>query len=102
MKRDELIRAAKEADLWLTSKERIAAVERFATLVAAHEREECAKACELRSLDIMAGIDRSPANHPDRHAAGFMAGAWQEAVFCAGAIRARGLVESQQSNNERG
>lgn len=46
MDRDTVIALAKKADLWMTSDERIAAVERFAALVAAHEREECAKVCE--------------------------------------------------------
>ena len=44
--RDDIIRMAQEADLWLTSEERIAAVMRFAELVAAAERRECALACE--------------------------------------------------------
>ena len=43
MKQEDLIAMAREADLWLTSEERIAAVERFASLVAARTREECAK-----------------------------------------------------------
>jgi hypothetical protein len=43
MTRDDIIRMAREAGLWMTSDERIAAVERFAALVAAHEREACAK-----------------------------------------------------------
>jgi hypothetical protein len=46
MTRDEIIHMAREAGLWMTSDERIAAVERFAALVAAHEREACAKVCE--------------------------------------------------------
>ena len=46
MIREEIMRMAKEADLWLTSEERIAAVMRFAELVAAAERRECAIACE--------------------------------------------------------
>ena len=46
MTREEIIRMAQEADLWLTSEERIAAVMRFAELVAAAERRECALACE--------------------------------------------------------
>jgi hypothetical protein len=33
MNRDDVLRWAKEADLWMTSDERIAAVERFAGLV---------------------------------------------------------------------
>ena len=46
MTRDEIVLMAKEADLWLTSDERIAAVVRFAELVAAAERSACAQACE--------------------------------------------------------
>ena len=46
MIRDDIIRMAKEAGLWLTSDERIAAVVRFANLVAAAEREACAQICE--------------------------------------------------------
>ena len=46
MTREEIIRMAQEADLWLTSEERIAAVMRFAALVAVAERRECALACE--------------------------------------------------------
>lgn len=38
MTEDDIIRMAKEADLWLTSPERIEAVKRFAALVAAAER----------------------------------------------------------------
>jgi hypothetical protein len=37
MTRDDVLRMAKEADLWMTSDERIAAVQRFAKLVSAAE-----------------------------------------------------------------
>ena len=47
MTRDEIVLLAKEADLWLTSDERIAAVVRFAELVAAAERSACAQVCEF-------------------------------------------------------
>jgi outer membrane protein assembly factor BamD (BamD/ComL family) len=40
MNQEKIIQMAKEADLWLTSDERIAAVERFAELVAQHQREK--------------------------------------------------------------
>ena len=46
MNREDILRMAREAGLWMTSDERIAAVERFAALVAAAEREACAKECE--------------------------------------------------------
>ena len=50
MTRDEIVKLARRADLWLTSDERIAAVERFAALVAAAEREACVQACEARYM----------------------------------------------------
>jgi hypothetical protein len=37
--KEDVIRMAREADLWLTSDERIAAVERFAALVRVHEHK---------------------------------------------------------------
>jgi D-aminopeptidase len=46
MTRDDIIRLAREAGLWMMSDERIAAVERFAVLVAEREREACAEVCE--------------------------------------------------------
>ena len=49
MTRDEIVLMAKEADLWLTSDERIAAVVRFAELVAAAEREACAMEAEYEA-----------------------------------------------------
>ena len=51
MTREEIIRMAKEADLWLTSDERIAAVVRFANLVAAAERSACAAVVEQAGVD---------------------------------------------------
>ena len=75
MNQSDIIRMAREADLWLTSDERIAAVERFATLVAAAEREVCAKVCEeLDVIGVVVGGEPSPAYGRD----------------CAAAIRARG------------
>jgi hypothetical protein len=50
MTRDDIIRMAQEAGLWMTSDERIAAVERFAALVAAHEREACEKEFDNTSI----------------------------------------------------
>jgi len=47
MNRDDIIRMAKEAEAWsLVDHDGIAALERFANLVAATEREACAKVCE--------------------------------------------------------
>ena len=42
MTRDEIVKAGLVAP-WLTSDERIAAIERFAALVRADEREACAR-----------------------------------------------------------
>ena len=49
MTKEDIIRMAKEADLWLTSDERIAAVVRFAELVIAAEREACAMEAEYEA-----------------------------------------------------
>ena len=51
MTRDEIIRMAREADLLVTTplpddSVFVADIERFAALVAAAEREACAKVCE--------------------------------------------------------
>ncbi len=49
MNRDDIIRMAQEAgksESWVTGKTIWPFVERFAELVAAAEREECAKVCE--------------------------------------------------------
>jgi hypothetical protein len=48
MNRDDIIRAAQESGLiWgVTDAGIIASLERFAAMVAAHEREECANVCD--------------------------------------------------------
>ena len=47
MNRDDIIRMAKEAEAWsLVDHDGIAALERFAHLVAAAEREACAAVCD--------------------------------------------------------
>jgi hypothetical protein len=47
MNRDDIIRMAQEADVWIVGQEPYQAqLERFASLVAAHEREACAELCE--------------------------------------------------------
>ena len=54
MNRDDIIRMAKEAEAWsLIDHDGIAALERFAALVAAAEREACAKFIE----------DHDPSDH---------------------------------------
>jgi len=57
MTRDDIIRMAREANLWMTSDERIAAVERFAALVAAAERESIAKMFDRNALYYLAGSE---------------------------------------------
>ena len=45
--RSDIFRMARKAGAWnLIDHDGIAALERFAALVAAHEREECAKVCD--------------------------------------------------------
>lgn len=73
MTQDEIIRMAREAGLleegeaWVSPHQE--AMERFAALVAAHEREACAKVCEE--------LNAEHGEHPE----------W--AFTCAAAIRAR-------------
>ena len=50
MDRDTIIRLAEEAGLEPRLWNHTDAFERFAALVAAHEREECAKVCEMVPL----------------------------------------------------
>ncbi len=79
MTRDDIIRLAKEA-----SSEsdydfpNISALERFAALVAAAEREACAKVCDHMKNDIYNNSQED--TQPMAHAV---------ANFCAEAIRAR-------------
>jgi hypothetical protein len=84
MTRDDIKRMAREANLWMTSDERIAAVERFAALVAAAEREACATVCEKQ---IKSYMSKQYTTDP--------LGGFRErfaAEQCAAAIRARGEV----------
>ena len=46
MNKNEMMGLAAEAGLWVTSVERLKAVEKFTELVAAAEREACAKIVE--------------------------------------------------------
>jgi len=52
MTREDIIRMAREANVYCTTRQPTldAMLERFAALVAAAEREECAKVAENRSL----------------------------------------------------
>jgi hypothetical protein len=77
--KNDIIKMAQEADLWLTSDERIAAVERFAALVRADEREACAKVCD----------------EMEQKAEGTECCKWPTPADCAHAIRARGQAKDE-------
>lgn len=64
MTEKDIVRLAEEAELWLHTDRKYEAVEKFAKLVAAAEREACARVCEEPG--------------------------WNAANWCAKAIRARG------------
>jgi hypothetical protein len=57
MNREQIIRMAREAgfevygtDVWITDGWWLEELERFAALVAKHEREECAKVCDVLAV----------------------------------------------------
>jgi hypothetical protein len=80
MNRDDIIRIAREAGAGAWGDSVIPAmmdIERFAALVAAHEREACAEIAEETA--VLYGLD-----NPDDYDKGCM--------DCAAAIRARGDV----------
>jgi hypothetical protein len=81
MTRDDIIRMAREADLLHPDNSEEAAF-KFAALIAAHEREACAKVCEdeaKRCKDIGMRTENRIAHISSR-----------SADVCAAAIRARG------------
>lgn len=60
MNKEEIIRMAREAGMFVTSelKGQTEVLERFAALVAEREREACAKVCDAHTVDdVLAGID---------------------------------------------
>ena len=76
MNRDDIIRMAREAR-WIGNVEgwtftNYEELERFAALVAAHEREACAQVCDKRAADYRMGFEEK-----------------YEAQACAYDIRAR-------------
>jgi hypothetical protein len=84
MTREDIIRMAREAGVYLAHTELtlMTGLERFAALVAAHEREECAKLCEEQ---IKAYMSNQYTTDP--------LGGFREKFAsrqCATAIRARG------------
>lgn len=83
MSRDDIIRMAREAGFPFNKFGLLDAdelFERFAALVAAHEREECAKVCDEKASGLL-NVKRT--NQVDRHVADVLQGA-------AAAIRQRG------------
>lgn len=84
MNRDDIIRIAREAEVWpLIDHDGIAALERFAELVAAAEREACARVClesVVTSMDPRNNRITVDANSFFRQ---------KTASECAAAIRAR-------------
>ena len=101
MNREDIIKMARKADLWITSDERWAAVVRFANLVAASEREKIisANAPEIerineyiKSLEEAVAAERAACAQVCEVRADEEIGmAYQGiALDCADAIRARG------------
>lgn len=89
LSRDDVIRMAREAGVTdgIELPAEVAAVERFAALVAAAEREACAKACEAIEAErwkaYKTGTPEQWRGHP------FVEGQSDGAEQCAAAIRAR-------------
>jgi hypothetical protein len=81
MNREDIIRLAREAgiaDSWdLNWQDKI--IERFAELIAKHEREACAEICK-KHADFYAGLEPSP----------IAQSAWAACVDNRDTIRARG------------
>jgi hypothetical protein len=85
MTRDDVIRMANEAycsrvNLHTDQKASISRLERFAKLVAAIEREACAKVCDAEC---------NPTPH-EGHITTYQSGGYIMAEYLASAIRARG------------
>ena len=90
MTRDDIIRMAQEADGHMNSHAGGIDIEwdgllRFAALVAAAEREACAKVCDARTLKNERACDGADADET----ISLRSAAWQISV-CAAEIRARG------------
>lgn len=94
---DEIISMAREADMdidddssaWgaiITAEP--ADLKRFAALVAAHEREACAKVCD--SLHDKIELVEKTEHYPGEYGSEYDAGQGNAICECADAIRARG------------
>ena len=80
MTKNEMMGLAAEAGLWVTSVERLKAVEKFTELVEAAEREACAKICDAEC---------NPTPH-EGHITSYQSGGYIAAEYLATATRARG------------
>lgn len=60
MTEKDIVRLAEEAELWLHTDRKYEAVEKFAKLVAAEEREACARLCEELELPDWPNKIRQP------------------------------------------
>ena len=89
---NDILRWAKEADLWMTSDERIAAVERFATLVRADERAECVKSASMLAHALVLAERENCAkvcDEMEKRAEGTECCKWPTPADCAASIRER-------------
>lgn len=98
MTRDDVIRMAREADEGHAGMEceqfgggivSVSTLERFAALVAAAEREECAKVCGDRAMRCELEANQAMESGERDESSALRSTAWQISV-CADAIRARG------------
>ena len=80
MTQSDIMGLAAEANLWVTSDERLDAVKKFATLVAAAEREACAKVCDENT---------NPNADKYEPVSQYQSGCYITAEYLAAAIRAR-------------
>jgi len=88
MNREDIIRMAREAGIVFDDKA-APFYERFAALVAAAEREACAKVCEDKSMHCEKKAQEAIEAGEHDEVIAIRSTAWQISV-CAAAIRARG------------
>jgi hypothetical protein len=80
MTREDIVRMAQETGV---TAERVRDLERFAKLVAQHEREACAEVCK-KHADVYALLEQNP------HAFGTAKPAWAACIDIRDTILARG------------
>lgn len=93
MTRDDLSRIAQEADAAHDPVRVTPFLERFAALVAAAEREACAKVCSDRAMRCELEAIQAIENGECDEASAIRSTAWQISV-CADAIRKRSKTQS--------